>query len=65
MTDVSYFSERSPPELRAQAAKYRHAAKIARGINVREVLIEIAARFEDLADQREQEQGVGKATGDE
>jgi hypothetical protein len=65
MTDVSYLGRRSPAELRAQAARCRHAAKSARVVDVREALIAIAARFDDLADRREQEHRLDGSVGDE
>ena len=63
--DVASPSQRSVAELREQAAGYRRAAKAARVIHVSEALIKIADRFDDLADQREQEQASGGAVADE
>jgi hypothetical protein len=65
MADVGHFSQRPAAELRAQAAKCRRAGKIAGTIQVREALIEMADRYDELAEQREQEQRFVGAVRDE
>ena len=58
------FAQRSVAELRDQAAVYRLMAEIARVLNTREdtreALIKLAARYDALADQRDQERIRGK-----
>jgi hypothetical protein len=53
--DVTSPSQQSVGELRRQAAGYRRTAKIARTIEVRHALIKIAYRYDELADEGEQE----------
>jgi hypothetical protein len=56
MMDLNHLFQRSPAELREQAAGCRRAAETARMIEVRDALVKIAERSDVLADQREQDQ---------
>jgi hypothetical protein len=55
LADVTSPSQQSVGELRGQAAGYRGTAKVARTIEVRHALIKIADRYDELADEGEQE----------
>jgi hypothetical protein len=49
-------SQRSVAELREQAMAYRRMAETAHVLDIRARLVKIAARFDALADQREQQE---------
>jgi hypothetical protein len=58
-------TQQSVAELRNRAAAYRRAAQTARMAKVRDGLIELADRYDALADKREQEDNWGGADRDE
>ena len=57
---ITAMRKRSVADLRAQAVAYRRMAKPARMLNIRDALMKIAARYDALADQRDQERIRGK-----
>jgi hypothetical protein len=57
--------KRSVAELRAKAAEYRRLAETARVLKTRAALINLADRYDALADKREQEESSGGADREE
>lgn len=50
MSDRPFLSELSPEELLARATQYRNMTMYASTIAIRDALLRLAARFEDMAE---------------